>query len=37
MIERIMAAINHWQNLTCIRFESYDNIKHEKYKSKLFM
>jgi tolkin protein len=37
MLQRISEAINHWHNVTCIRFEIYSEIRHKNYKSKMII
>lgn len=33
MIERLKAAIKHWEIQTCLRFETYNVSRHSGYKS----
>lgn len=34
LVER---AIDHWQTFTCVRFETYDPVKHANYRSLVYI
>jgi hypothetical protein len=36
MRERVEAAMDHWHNFTCIKFESYNPLKHSGYFNRLY-
>lgn len=37
MKKLLFRAIDHWQTFSCIKFETYDAVKHASYRSYIYI